>query len=543
MQSDERRHDAALPPAERRARGAYYTPESVVRWIVDATLTDSFWARFDCPAVLDPACGDGAFLVGVAERMAARLSDRSPGKVAGALQRTLFGIDLDAAAIELARKNVARAALGRRATSVSVESLERKLRRNIVVGDALAESLPREWPNAFSAIVGNPPYVNIRRLAAQNPAAVEAYRNRFITARRGFDLYVLFIERAIELLAEGGRCGLIVPNKLATLDYAANCRELLIERTQIESIADCSRAPVFADASVYPHVIVFERGRASPDHQVRVVQTSDLRSDEPFQPQSATTVLQSRLNDRGVFAWSNAFDLEHRLPTRRLDEMCRLFSGTTGFLAQRIAGELVERGEESGDAFPFITSGNIDRYRLRLGDVRYMKRRFRDPLLPAESSLLSAEKRRLFGAAKIVIAGMSRRLEAAWHAGPLALGVQVFAAADFQLDPHLVLAILNSRLMSRWFHTRYSAKRLGGGFFSVHKGQLAALPMPDPARLNLASIKLCKQIARLARQASQSMSDAIDRRIDLLVESLYVVTNDEERRMLETPEGGTRRAA
>ena len=70
---------------------------------------------------------------------------------------------------------------------------------------------------------------------------------------------MLFIERALELLRPGGRCGLIVPNKLATLEYAAACRRLLIEQTCLNTLADFSDCDVFAAASVYPQVIVFEK--------------------------------------------------------------------------------------------------------------------------------------------------------------------------------------------------------------------------------------------------------------------------------------------
>ena len=75
--------------------------------------------------------------------------------------------------------------------------------------------------NLFAAIVGNPPYVSIRELAKSHTTAeVAELRERFTTARGNFDLYVLFIERALQWLQPGGRLGFIIPNKWATLDYA-----------------------------------------------------------------------------------------------------------------------------------------------------------------------------------------------------------------------------------------------------------------------------------------------------------------------------------
>src|SRR5207248_9584200 len=95
-----------------------------------------------------------------------------------------------------------------------------------------------------------------------------------------------------------------------------------------------------------------------------------------------------------------------------------LACGTAGYAATRIARRLFDAGEGSqamGEGLAeFITSGNIDRYTIRLGNVRYLNRDYARPRLPLDIPELSPAKRRLFARPKIVVAGMSRRLEAAW---------------------------------------------------------------------------------------------------------------------------------
>jgi hypothetical protein len=281
---------------------------------------------------------------------------------------------------------------------------------------------------------------------------------------------------------------------------------MLVDRTTLETIADLSAAKVFCGASVYPHVVVFERTPPKKKHAVRIVQATRVVKSIP----------QTQLHRRGVFSWEDALDVEQRVETRTLGDLCALHSGTTGFAAQEIAAELGESCSTRIDAFPFITSGNIDRYRLQLGDVRYMKRTFRNPVLRCDSDLLTPAKRRLFAEPKIVIAGMSRRLEAAWHAGPLALGVQVFAAAECTIDPLYLLALLNSRLLSHLFRTRFAAKQLGGGYLSINKGQLSQLPIAvgEPA--------LVREVAALGKRLSQRGSHpALEDQVDRLVYGLY----------------------
>lgn len=521
------RRDASLPLAQRRASGAYYTPAAVVKYIVGETLIADLWQAAP-PTVLDPACGDGAFLCEVAERLVGKC-----GSDAVLAARNIFGIDRDEVAVTEARRNVAACLLGETASESRVAQLAAKLETNIILADALLDSLPPEWPLEFDAVVGNPPYVNIRRLAA-DPQTVARYRQRFRCAQRGFDLYVLFIERAIELLRVGGRCGVIVPNKLATLEYAAACRQLLVEQTCLETLADFSDCDVFSAASVYPQVVVFEK-KLPAEQQVRVVR-AELTA-ESVRVRPVASIPQTQLNRRGVFDWNQSFDVEQRVATKPLGELCRLHSGTTGFVAQQVAAALRERASEDDAGFPFITSGNIDRYSIVVGDVRFMQRKFTDPLLPHDCPLLTPAKQRLFAGPKLVIAGMSRRLEAAYSVNSLALGVQVFAAAELQLDPFYLLTVLNSRLLSQLFRTRFAAKRLAGGYLSVNKGQLAQLPIVDPRELDRRQRDLCERIGSLGRRLSQQDSDPeADAEVDRLVEQLYEL-NAQELSDLDRDEG------
>src|SRR5206468_2586774 len=189
---------------------------------------------------------------------------------------------------------------------------------------------------SFEAIVGNPPYVNIRQLAkSRRQEEIEALRQRFGTARGNFDLYALFIERAIDLLRPGGRCGLIVPNKWATLDYARPCRELLLEQTTIEQVIDFSDSRAFADASIYPHVLVFRKRPANKKHFVRF---------RPFDEYHTQEIKQQALSSLAIHL-AAPLDVEARVATVPLGEVAKLACGTAGYMAQQIAQRLVEGSE------------------------------------------------------------------------------------------------------------------------------------------------------------------------------------------------------
>src|SRR2546427_3108149 len=121
--------EGVMGPAERRASGSYYTPASLVREIVRAGLTAILVQRFglaplaaerwmhdgDPPdarpdlrrvAVLDPAVGSGAFLLGALEELT-RLRCAAGARPTATVRRdvvahSLFGVDLKLTAVRLA---------------------------------------------------------------------------------------------------------------------------------------------------------------------------------------------------------------------------------------------------------------------------------------------------------------------------------------------------------------------------------------------------------------------------------------------------------
>jgi adenine-specific DNA-methyltransferase len=471
-----------IPRDERRARGIYYTPPGIVRELVRLTLNglptrsvseDSTVKPF---RILDPACGAGALL--------AEVRAQWPGT--GLLE--LFGVDNDPQAVTRARAALSLAAIWQ--------------------GDALFDRhLDRLAP--FDVVIGNPPYVNIRQLARSWPAEqIARLRARFRTVRGNFDLYVPFVERALELLKPGGRCGLVLPNKWATLDYARPLRELLLAEATIVHVVDLSGERVFAGANVYPHLLVLRKTVHAKSNAVR------------YHLHGRSAAVTQRLLSPAAITFAARLDIESRVKTRPLCELAKISCGTPGYSAQRVASAL-RAGTTGAD---FITSGNIDRYAITPGNVRFLGRFHKRPVLPLDSPALTDRQRRLFASQKIVVAGLSQRLEAAWDEHGLALGVQVFALSEFQVDPRYLLALLNSQLLSYLFRTRFAAKRLAGGYMAINKGQLAQLPIALPHG-EIGS--LWRKQTRHEGKSFAKDSRLFEAHIDRLVFRLYQLTKAE----------------
>ena len=111
--------------SERKSSGSYYTPDALVRLVLDKTLDpllDQAAARPDPVeailnlTVLDPACGSGHFLLGAARRMAGRIVALEDPAAAGAastdafqhalrrvVSRCIYGVDRNPLAVELCK--------------------------------------------------------------------------------------------------------------------------------------------------------------------------------------------------------------------------------------------------------------------------------------------------------------------------------------------------------------------------------------------------------------------------------------------------------
>ncbi len=426
-----------------------------------------------------------------------------------------------------------------------LESLENDEVQRINAFDWEAEFSAVVATGGFDAVVGNPPYLNVRLVTQSQGEKVKGYfRQKYSCADRGYDLYVLFVEKSYYLLRDRGRWGMIVPNKIATLDYALECRKLLLDRTALAEIVDVSKLQIFPGASVYPYIIVWEKTAPRRDHAIEVKHVS---SAEGLQTDSQSSwVPQSDLTAQAGLSLHGSLYVEDRVFTLPLSERARLHSGTTGFSAHEMAESLREKAVANDPGcFDFIVSGNIDRYVVTLGNVRFMKRRFSRPVLPTQEKHLTENKRTLYAGHKIVIAGMTRRLEAAYDRDGLALGVQVYATADMVDDPRYLLGLLNSKLLSYLFRIRFEAKHLSGGFLAVNKGQLAQLPIrvldlkkQDECKRHHDVIGLVDRMSSLLGKMSQAKSvreqaafqrqiDATDRKIDQLVCELYGLTDEE----------------
>jgi len=206
-------------------KGFVPTPDFVVDRMVERLFRDR--RPSSRSTILDPGCGEGAFVRGIL-----RWRDRNGGPLP-----RIVGVESDS------RRR-------RRAEREFGGIPEIQIRNADFLADPCDES--------FDFVVGNPPYVSILELSETEK---QLYRTRFSTARGRFDLYLLFFERALRLLNDGGRLVFITPEKFLYVDAASPLRSLL-SRFDVEEI-DLVDETIFEPLLTYPTVTTVSRRQYS----------------------------------------------------------------------------------------------------------------------------------------------------------------------------------------------------------------------------------------------------------------------------------------
>lgn len=210
-------YNVMLPDEWRSTYGVYYTPPVLAERLLDqATQAGVDWTN--C-RVLDPACGGGAFLVPVADRMIKAAGQCTPAVLLKNIETRLHGYEIDPFSAWLSQ-----IALDAVLLPVSRKA-KRTTRPLITVCDAL-EQPPAE---GFDLVVGNPPYGRVRLELQQ--------RERFKRSLYGHaNLYGLFTDLALQHTRRNGIVAYVTPTSFLAGGYFKNLRALLARETAPISI-------------------------------------------------------------------------------------------------------------------------------------------------------------------------------------------------------------------------------------------------------------------------------------------------------------------
>jgi len=237
-----------LPQASER-KGVVYTKP----WVVDLLLDlAGYTSNSDLVKALavEPAAGDGAFLVRMANRLIS--SCRVHGREVHECKDSIIAYELDDVSARAAKDSLVTALAD---MDVSINCASELASAWIRTGDYLFEAF--NLPQA-DFVIGNPPYVRLEDIPEQ---VARAYRQSYPTMTGRADLYVAFYEAALLQLKRNGVCAFICADRWMLNQYGAQLRSLVTSRFAVDTIVEMHKADAFHDdVSAYPAITIIRQG-------------------------------------------------------------------------------------------------------------------------------------------------------------------------------------------------------------------------------------------------------------------------------------------
>ena len=205
-----------------KLRGGYYTSPLLAAWL-------SSWAiRSATDRVLEPSCGDGAFLDAAAGRL------EEVGLDVGSNPDQVLGVEILEAEAAKARRRLEYHYGARAGGMVRTEDFFDWWKRT-------------EQPS-FDAAIGNPPFIRYQSFPEPHRRrAMEIMKLLGLAPNRLTNIWVPFVAAVTAILRPGGRLALVLPAELLQVSYAAQLRSFLTDRFRCIHLVSCNEL-FFANA-------------------------------------------------------------------------------------------------------------------------------------------------------------------------------------------------------------------------------------------------------------------------------------------------------
>ena len=140
---------------------------------------------------------------------------------------------------------------------------------NLYDATSVAEFFDPAWmfgkssENGFDIVIGNPPYMRIQGIRQSDLTKADYYKQQYHSATGSFDLYVIFMERGLELINEHGILNFINPDKWVNASFGKGIRKLVTENCLVQRLISFGAHKVFS-ACTYSSLVWL--GRNDKDH-------------------------------------------------------------------------------------------------------------------------------------------------------------------------------------------------------------------------------------------------------------------------------------
>ncbi|MGN0855115.1 MAG: Eco57I restriction-modification methylase domain-containing protein [Kiritimatiellia bacterium] len=228
------------------ATGEVFTRPEVVSYMLDGVRRCGKFKTLTGLRVLEPSCGDGAFVIPLVESWLAE----KPDFHSALADVFLVACDISASNIEKLREILMKRLVGAGCTDSRADEL---LSKWLICDDFLLHDFHAE----FDVVIGNPPYIRFDDIPA---AKQREYRARFVSFAERCDIYVPFFEKSLALLSDEGVFSFICTNRFTKSSYGKQLRRLIADNYHVALYLNMEHAqPFVEEVTAYPAIYIIDR--------------------------------------------------------------------------------------------------------------------------------------------------------------------------------------------------------------------------------------------------------------------------------------------
>ena len=251
-----------------KENGRFYTPD----FIVDSVLDMSGYCGETIlkKHVIDNSCGDGAFLIRIAQRyyLEAKRANYSYSEIKSDLETYIHGIEIE---------NSERVKCVNRLDDFFDKEQMTDIHWDIICDDTLTVT---RYNGKMDYVLGNPPYIRVHNLGNYFDSI-----KSFSFAQGGMtDMYIVFYEIGIKMLSKNGTLGYITPSSFFNSVAGSYMRKVFVSNHYLDKICDLKHYQAFKSMT-YTAITVLKNNKS--DGSVKYYQF-DEESKSPYYAETLT---------------------------------------------------------------------------------------------------------------------------------------------------------------------------------------------------------------------------------------------------------------
>jgi adenine-specific DNA-methyltransferase len=242
--------------------GQIFTP----KWIVDLLLDFVGYNNKEIlyKKVIEPSCGDGAFLMEIVKRYIdlAIIDGWSKNEIKQGIETYIYGIEFDEIHYVSCINN-----LNKLVNTYEIDNVN----WNIKNTDSLKIT---NLNNEMDFVVGNPPYVRVHNLDIESRNYL---KNNYSMCKSGTtDLYIAFYELGLHMLKDTGKLSYITPNTFMFNNSSKNFRKYIEDNSFLSKMINFGSEKVF-DVSTYVAIVVLDKEKKDSFFDYHIYKNNQLK--------------------------------------------------------------------------------------------------------------------------------------------------------------------------------------------------------------------------------------------------------------------------